>query len=475
MENTKTKKKQTRSSFLVPSRDKKKKDKKKIKVEKEEAVFGSKFFGGSAVKEELFEEYLTDDSTVTVQRLYPEKIIEDNTSDDTAYFRYRDITAFPDEQARKLGMGLQKAVNEVLYEASEEDNVDDSTITYSPFLKWETPLPRSKASRTPLDELVAALDFYERIDVAIISCQTFGTSTGALKDIGIRWEISLLWPNAWKSRLLLTGSSTLTVDTTTTSWTILSQKDKLDTGGKDGQDLIKAVYRQLLPRFWDLYHIGMTPCAELMSRCQHLSSKKGLFSRYTIFEMPPRLVYQPTILDIGGRSQRNAQIVPNHAFCSQIKTAGASEQRYLPTTPVEVALSRSRKGTDTIISWNIAIPPECVNYSDTLPLPGPDEETDVEMDQQSQYIYQPRRLCATLQYGGNPQDEKVTDLRKSLYNQVTKDGYKPKLVNGRPKFFFLQNDAKACFTADGGLGMVVYDWRLELTQSNEVGIELELE
>merc|ERR1712238_600136 len=157
-----------------------------------------------------------------------------------------------------------------------------------------------------------------------------------------------------------------------------------------------------------------------------------------------------------------------HAFCSQIKTAGAKEQRYLPTTPVEVALSRSRKGTDTIISWNIAIPPECVNYSDTLPLPGPDEETDAEM-------YQPRRLCATLQYGGNPQDEKVTDLRKSLYNQVTKDGYKPKLVNGRPKFFFLQNDAKACFTADGGLGMVVYDWRLELTQSNEVGIELELE
>ena len=55
----------------------------------------------------------------------------------------------------------------------------------------------------------------------------------------------------------------------------------------------------------------------------------------------------------------------------------------------------------------------------------------------------------------------VTEIRKKLYEEVTKDGLKPKLdEKGRPQFFFLQNDAKACFTGDGG------DW-------NEVGIELD--
>jgi len=61
-----------------------------------------------------------------------------------------------------------------------------------------------------------------------------------------------------------------------------------------------------------------------------------------------------------------------------------------------------------------------------------------------------------------------------LYEQVTKDGLRPKLVEGRPQFFFLNNDAKACFTADGGLGMAVYEWRPAFVKSNEVGIELEM-
>jgi hypothetical protein len=36
------------------------------------------------------------------------------------------------------------------------------------------------------------------------------------------------------------------------------------------------------------------------------------------------------------------------------------------------------------------------------------------------------------------------------------------------------NDAKACFTRERGLGMVVYEWRAEWADSNEVVINLEL-
>ena len=54
------------------------------------------------------------------------------------------------------------------------------------------------------------------------------------------------------------------------------------------------------------------------------------------------------------------------------------------------------------------------------------------------------------------------------------DGLNPKLdENGRPMFFFWQNDAKACFVSDGGLGMSVYEWRPKFANGNAVGIELE--
>jgi Ni,Fe-hydrogenase I small subunit len=77
-------------------------------------------------------------------------------------------------------------------------------------------------------------------------------------------------------------------------------------------------------------------------------------------------------------------------------------------------------------------------------------------------------------YGGFPQDPEVPGIRKKLYEQVMKDGLKPKLdENNRPQFFFRQNNVKACYT-EGGLGMSVYEWRPKFVESNEVGIELEL-
>ena len=101
-------------------------------------------------------------------------------------------------------------------------------------------------------------------------------------------------------------------------------------------------------------------------------------------------------------------------------------------------------------------------------------ETSDKTLAESGYALQPRRLVATVAFGGNPQDENLSKVRKDLYDSVVKDGLKPQLdESGRPKFFFLQNDAKACYVADGGLGMAVYEWRPKFAKGNEVGIELE--
>ncbi|KAL3789311.1 hypothetical protein ACHAW5_010213 [Stephanodiscus triporus] len=181
--------------------------------------------------------------------------------------------------------------------------------------------------------------------------------------VEVRWDVGAAWPNPWESRIILTGVSVLDVrEGEAGGFVLLGQRDVLD----GGDDVVGALAPQLSPRFWDVYHVGMTPSAEA------------------------------------------AQALPNHAFTTAIKTMGPNKERFVPTSPVE--------------------------------------------------------------------DEEVARLRKRLYDEaVERDGRTPKLdpYTGRPMFFFWMNDAKACFTRDGGLGMAVYEWRAGWSESNEVGIELE--
>ena len=237
----------------------------------------------------------------------------------------------------------------------------------------------------------------------------------------------------------------------------------------DQKDCLTTIYPQLLPRFWDLFHIGMTPSAELCP----LLDQTPLFKSYKIYQIPPRLVYQPSILDDGDREDANAATLPNHCFCEVIKTMGPSRQRYIPTSPIEVQLLRSPLLQTTRIVWTIPLSIE-LQTNPILPLPGVDEETLPEVMPETKYIYQERRKVATVPYGGYPQDLEVTALRKKLYDQVIKDGLTPKLdENARPQFFFRQHNVKACYT-EGGLGMSVYEWRPKFIETNEVGMELEL-
>ena len=85
------------------------------------------------------------------------------------------------------------------------------------------------------------------------------------------------------------------------------------------------------------------------------------------------LVYQPSVTDTGGRTTREVNSIPNHAFNSIIKTTGPSSQRYVTTSPVEVSIRRSSTLDDngesinkSIISWNIALPPEGLAYYNEL-------------------------------------------------------------------------------------------------------------
>lgn len=420
-------------------------------------IGGSEFFGGSKQKDELFDVEEENRAGVqnneqlagTYNRFFT--TTSSSSNDDTTASTTLPSEAFDTLLSAKVAFSVQSQINAALYEGADKP---DTEYSFSSTLVWDTPI--KKEYNSPLKELENSLKFYKNVDLAIVSGKQLNT-VGDTTKLEFQWELSIVWPTFWAPRVVLVGSSVCTLD----SNEIVHQTDTLI----DGMDLLGTIQSQVTPRFWDWYHIGMSPSSEQVTK---LSYKKS--SGYQVYDIPSRLVSVPAIDDSGDREDRNAEMIPNHAFSCIIKTMGPTRQRYVPATPVEVQIIPG--GDKLKLRWTVPLAVEFLTNAE-LPIAGSDEETNQSDDPTCQYEFQPRRKVATVQYGGNAQDPEISDLRKSLYEKVTRDGLKPKLdENGRPKFFFLQNTVKACYTEEG-LGMAVYEWRPKLVKANEVGIELE--
>jgi hypothetical protein len=425
--------------------------KKQTRTLEEEAgpagIGGAQFFGGSKQKEEFYDDIAEQSAGIEV---IPEVV--------TALNRFDDRTAFATKAAALLASSVQSQINAALYEDAPSPNKD---FTYTAGkLNWQTPFDTK--SPTPLEEMIQALNFYKHVDLAIVSGQQQMEN-----QFELQWELSLAWPTFWQPRVLLLGSSTITLGDNNNE--IVSQLDKVvDNGG----DLLGTIGAQIVPKFWDFYHIGMTPSAELLPKVNR--KEPALFGlSYQTYDIPARWMVQPTVVETGTRDDCTVQAIPNHSFSCIIKTMGPTRQRYVPTSPVEVRVIAPENNGKRKVQWNIPMSVEFQTNAE-WPLPGEDEEAIEGSEPECSYVYQTRRKVATVQYGGEPQDKEITDIRKQLYEQILKDGFQPKLdANGRPIFFFLQNTVKPCYTYEG-LGMCVYVWQPKWTKANEIGIELEL-
>ena len=449
-------------------------------------IVGAQFFGGNKEKELFYDPVAELEAGIIVNN--------DNeaTTTATTYDRFADRSAFPDTYVASVAESIQDQINQVLYgDETVRTAMIPMTCSYAPTLQWDTVFPKTStrsSNITPLQELETALNFYRRLNVAVISGEKITVEESSSNTVvQLRWEISVMWPTLWEPRIVLTGQSRLTINAGSNQ--IIQQTDTLD-----DTDFFGGILRQYLPRFWDVYHIGMTPAAEV-SPIINIGKKwtTWLTSRYQLREIPPRIVVQASINDSDDRDDNNASILPNHAFTCVIKTMGPEKQFYTPATGVQVRLiprqekddDQNRQRRRLQIQWNIPIATEYVS-NPILQLPPvidasncDDHEftrEDLEQYQPTcQYTYVPRRFVATIPYAGKPQDPDITKVRKELYDQIIRDGYQPKMdpQNQRPIFFFTMNSVKACYTNEG-LGMAVYEWRPQFTKPNEIGIELEI-
>ncbi|KAG7345317.1 hypothetical protein IV203_032848 [Nitzschia inconspicua] len=433
-------------------------------------IDGAEFFGGNKQKEEFFDPIAEQQAAEEVQA----------SQQAMTYGRFfassdQPSAAFENVWTARLGQSLQQKLNSIIYTpAHQSTRTSVLQIEWAANLKWETPFVSSKENASPVLELQAAKEFYRQIDIAVVGGRQLSDST-----VEFSWELAVVWPTFWAPRVHLSGTSTLTLKEalgpSTSNAAITQQVDCVFSSSNN--NLLPLLASQIKPRFWDWYHIGMSPTTELLPR---ETVKNG---SYKVYRLPPRLVLSPTMVETGTRNTRNAQVIPNHAFTCIIKTMGPQKQDYVPASPVQVQIGRRKiQSEDSVmedvqleLSWGIPLSVQFQAMNEELPLPGDNPEDDARSSPRCCYSLQPRRQVATIAYGGNVQDPEVTDVRKHLYQQVLKDGWKPKLdENGRPMFFFWQNDVKACYT-DEGLGMAIYEWRPALAKSNEVGIELQID
>lgn len=474
-------------------------------------IVGAQFFGGNKQKEEFYDEWEERNAGASLlQQPLSESttsLSESSSPLSSSFCRFENRKAFTTDQVALVASSLQSQINSILYKEDSTTTTTTKTTTKTPWmieytktqtLNWVTPLPITTTPKTtPWDELRSALNFYKHVDLAIVSGQQQqqqqqpNTQKDKTIVMELQWELSVAWPTFWEPRVLLLGSSTLTISTNLqddrdgdeNKMIITQQVDKIMGNTNNNNDApssgdfnaISSIVPQIIPRFWDLYHVGMTPSAELSPRILQLGSYGSKQKSYQVYDLPSRWMVQPTRLETGTRLDGNAQIIPNHAFSSIIITMGPTRQRYVPTvgTIVQI-LSNNNKAVPTL-QWQI---PMSVEYQSQLTwtIPFPDEEAAPNSNPQCEYVFQPRKRVAMVSYGGEAQDVDIGQVRKQLYEQVIMDGlHKPKLDdNGRPVFFFSSGTTKACYTRQGGLGMCVYEWQPTWVKANQVGLELEI-
>jgi len=411
-------------------------------------VGGAKFFGGNAEKEELYDPVVEEKADDRFEE----------SSSTYAYDRFHaDNALFENNIISSIAKKLQLSFNAICHDDNNEEMQGEDLYSAANF-EWNSPL-KSKSNKTPLDEIKNAKDFYKRIHVSILSGKEISSSDNNDMDIELRWEVCIIWPAAYEPCVVLTGASKLHLinanQSNNNEYAIKSQTDI-----PDSKEYLTTIASQLTPRFWDLYHIGMTPSAQLLPRT--ILSKSSIVQPHTIYEIQPTFVLSPTLKDTNNRDDRLGQSIPNHAFSTIIKTMGPTKQRYVPTSPIEIQIDKE------YLKFSIYVPTEISSYPTQLCAKSDDTTSSC------QYEYKPKRIVATISYEGNSQDENISSLRKKLYQSIMQDSnYKPKLSSdGKPIFFFWMNNCKACFVEDG-LGMAVYDYRPSFVKCNEIGIELE--
>jgi len=161
-------------------------------------------------------------------------------------------------------------------------------------------------------------------------------------------------------------------------------------------------------------------------------------------------------------------------FSCTLKTVGPLAEEYVASSGVEVGINKDVETGGNYITWELDVPSVGVTSMSGMKVGDVDVEDDVK--EATTMKVRGARRYASVRYDGEPQDDGIKDVRRRLFEGIVKDGgEKVKMgEDGRPRFFFRYKTAKTCWV-EGGMGMVVWEWRARGFRGHEVCVELEME
>ena len=251
--------------------------------------------------------------------------------DSSARVGVRRQSLFTDASASEIGLRVERALNDG---AAGE-------LSFAPSFSYDSPLSLDSSSN-PLERVATANKFFRSLSVSILDGEVVRSPSSPPSDIStvdLRWSVGFNWPTFWSPRVSLSGVSRLKVSSSPTTTTVHEWTDRLSKISDDSSSsLLARVVPQLLPRFWDAYHVGMAPSSELRER--HELNLSSFFPKpYKVYEVPATLALKTSITDKVGRSARLASVVPDVMFSNIIKTVGPSMEEYVPGEKSESALT----------------------------------------------------------------------------------------------------------------------------------------
>mmetsp|Transcript_11734 Transcript_11734/g.25379 ORF Transcript_11734/g.25379 Transcript_11734/m.25379 type:complete len:541 (-) Transcript_11734:1935-3557(-) len=327
----------------------------------------------------------------------------------------------------------------------------------SPSMAWNSELFTDQTSDEAVQQLVRLREFFEKVRLQFEFPRKL-TKSSSPNAFGVEWTLSGTWPLPWRPRVVVSGSSTVTVcESEGGDFLVNSVEDSWEQS-------IGMIYRQLLPRFGDVFELYTSPHAEYSTTTRRVL-RTAADKSYTIWEDAPGEEI---------RAKQNAQEVsdawfavptaPPDAFAGRIKRA----EVFTAVSPICV----SRRGSD--YEWRVAVPTELRGGN----------RCRVNGDVVQVVKHGRRQIAVGRRFGGFATSARAFDEAYALISRLRLDG----VLEGDPKdaasieavvrspiVRLASYDVKAGFNSRGEFAIVAFVSHLLQRRRNEIWVELERE
>ena len=330
---------------------------------------------------------------------------------------------------------------------------------------WENPFVSSVTDL--MDGMVQFSNFFSEPALTVFNVKPIGLSSNQVE---IQYHISFWYPMAWRPRIIIPATAIITMSDDLKS--IISVKEKWETS------MLSIFMDQLLPRFWDMWHVFCSPSPEYPPIKE--IKKVG---KVTFAELPqtvcmevrwsgsskypgPPLLAAPSFSLFGGLRTSKPRRDPFHTVLPvevqsgkyRDVTTGEDMKRsswiyHVPTSLQEQIMDHARAETifslkdeestddeegenpEAKLDYQTQLSNDNINVMKCVTAGAArgvsaefDDEMmkDFESKEKKEYLYkiQPKRMIAQVDIQGEADTERISEALKQIRAAVTSDGKK---------------------------------------------------